>query len=831
MSVPAPAVCATSHEPGEPHPTVEPSQPSGPAGAPSDSPHPLWRRSNGQCRTPEQPLSVGGLAGVLRFLRRYLNFFRIHVVVFMLAPLVASAAFYAANRDVHVAYIDSLFLCVSALTVTGLTTINISQATGFQQSILYALMWCGNITTVACVMVIVRRYYFRKRFEQLVRHHPKTRRRAREIQQRVYQQQQTHIERVQQFLHWPHHSASSKHSSTALKTVAKESDRSLSNPETIAMEDISTCGPGADRFQGASPAWPTAAGCAARVRSQHQNRGNGSKRSWSWYRLRRTILPSGVVQRSHLLPDIRLAGADYSDRCIGEGTKNLAPDLITTASEIRDRDLKLGALWADDHSHGRAPPWNRSVPHPDTPWSTCRVSTLENMSRLQQPIAARSDGKSASLQIIHPCGAATDVCHTSASGSASSHSHKVGGKGGRLQSSGQRSTLAAFREGAILQARREQERLRQHRQQVRSPFKATQNPKPILACIDGEDQGSAGDVASQHKMGAKDVSHLSLPASAPHPDELSAAVDEIEGTGTKATRTPAIEFADDTQNALEPDLGRSSLPMPGLNGGVHLGRVELHGNISTARSYSGPLLEENPIRTLQAERSWGAREDVGAHARSGHYSSCGAAFPNLERTNTMLDTMQTGLGGWPTPFDLVMHLYRWLWPSHSEPIPRFNTITSSRSHGWGDGPEGQRAYLSFDVLVSRNSHFHHLSDTQREELGGVEYRALDLLSKLIPAYLAGMNLIGLTIIAPYAASRAFRDHLPAFESQGQYAPNRTWWVAFNTISAYSNTGMSLLDTSFQDLQDAYLPMTAVAFLILMGNTAFVRLKLAALPAY
>ena len=35
------------------------------------------------------------------------------------------------------AYIDCLFLCYSASTVTGLTTANLSTCTGFQQALLY----------------------------------------------------------------------------------------------------------------------------------------------------------------------------------------------------------------------------------------------------------------------------------------------------------------------------------------------------------------------------------------------------------------------------------------------------------------------------------------------------------------------------------------------------------------------------------------------------------------------------------------------------------------------------------------------------------------------
>ena len=44
-----------------------------------------------------------------------------------------------------IAFIDALFLCYSALTVTGLATVNLSTLTVFQQVILLVLMVVGNV--------------------------------------------------------------------------------------------------------------------------------------------------------------------------------------------------------------------------------------------------------------------------------------------------------------------------------------------------------------------------------------------------------------------------------------------------------------------------------------------------------------------------------------------------------------------------------------------------------------------------------------------------------------------------------------------------------------
>ena len=59
-------------------------------------------------------------------------------------PLIFSAIFYASNGKVKISYIDSLFNSVSAMTVTGLTTVNLSSLTPWQQTILFLQMCLGS---------------------------------------------------------------------------------------------------------------------------------------------------------------------------------------------------------------------------------------------------------------------------------------------------------------------------------------------------------------------------------------------------------------------------------------------------------------------------------------------------------------------------------------------------------------------------------------------------------------------------------------------------------------------------------------------------------------
>lgn len=93
---------------------------------------------------------------ISEFIERESTFFRIHVISFTVLPLVFAAIFYASNTRFHVPFIDAMFLCYSAMTVTGeyllvsdpnnveshpgLSTVNLSAVTSWQQIILFILM-------------------------------------------------------------------------------------------------------------------------------------------------------------------------------------------------------------------------------------------------------------------------------------------------------------------------------------------------------------------------------------------------------------------------------------------------------------------------------------------------------------------------------------------------------------------------------------------------------------------------------------------------------------------------------------------------------------------
>ncbi|KAL5419077.1 hypothetical protein PMIN06_011134 [Paraphaeosphaeria minitans] len=116
-------------------------------------------------------------------------------------------------------------------------------------------------------------------------------------------------------------------------------------------------------------------------------------------------------------------------------------------------------------------------------------------------------------------------------------------------------------------------------------------------------------------------------------------------------------------------------------------------------------------------------------------------------------------------------------------------------------------------ILSRNSQLHHLTEEEREQLGGYEYRAVILLSWLVPAYYILFQLFGCIGLGAYVAMNK-----PMLTRANGLNP---WWVgAFNGVSAFNNSGMSLLDANMVAFQKSAYVLITMGMLILAGNTAY-----------
>ncbi|KAF7309853.1 Potassium transporter [Mycena indigotica] len=206
----------------------------------------------------------------------------------------------------------------------------------------------------------------------------------------------------------------------------------------------------------------------------------------------------------------------------------------------------------------------------------------------------------------------------------------------------------------------------------------------------------------------------------------------------------------------------------------------------------------------------------------------GVAFPRRTATvyssNRKVDPQTQkfeGFGGFPGPFKLAKRLFKRGAPTTFRKIERKLTLP------YVETLEAKKVpWLSFDgLVVGRNSAFRTetLSDDQLEVIGGVEYRALRLLSYLIPAYFVGTQLFSFILFAPWISTTHKYDAV--FEAQPRLV-QKPWFSLFLVLSSYSGGGLSLVDMGMVPFQTAYLMVLALMFVILAGNHAlpiFLRL--------
>ncbi|XBW35056.1 hypothetical protein QEN19_000619 [Hanseniaspora menglaensis] len=119
--------------------------------------------------------------------------------------------------------------------------------------------------------------------------------------------------------------------------------------------------------------------------------------------------------------------------------------------------------------------------------------------------------------------------------------------------------------------------------------------------------------------------------------------------------------------------------------------------------------------------------------------------------------------------------------------------------------------LNFEVIptsnfvIGRNSKFVGLTDDQKEELGGVEYRALKLLCKYLVSYYIGFNILAailfLAWISPpkHKSLESYSGNNAAMkigqDSLKDYKIGKTWWAFFTASSSFNDLGLTLTPNS------------------------------------
>jgi hypothetical protein len=124
-------------------------------------------------------------------------------------------------------------------------------------------------------------------------------------------------------------------------------------------------------------------------------------------------------------------------------------------------------------------------------------------------------------------------------------------------------------------------------------------------------------------------------------------------------------------------------------------------------------------------------------------------------------------------------------------------------------------YLSWNATIGRNSAFVALTEEQREELGGIEYRALKTLALVLIGYFVGFHVLGIVCLTPWIMNSSYYGSIVTSDGQG-----RPWWGVFTSQSAFNDVGFTLTPDSMISFQDAVFPLLLMSFLIVIGNTGF-----------
>jgi hypothetical protein len=193
-------------------------------------------------------------------------------------------------------------------------------------------------------------------------------------------------------------------------------------------------------------------------------------------------------------------------------------------------------------------------------------------------------------------------------------------------------------------------------------------------------------------------------------------------------RTQTIEFAPDPLRSYVSDpmrrRGRSGFPHNGIPEALP---EEMDGSRPRRRSVlSHTNIQEPRPEELERRTSYGRATVPMARSGTTHTTSSFRSHHSIPTT-----AMTQGYGGFPSPFELLRRLLDRLLPTFKNKLTRTltmpATVSFTPSRTGTDQGKRHAPYISFDAIVGRNSAFHMLTQEQLDELGGVEYRALNAL--------------------------------------------------------------------------------------------------------
>lgn len=124
-------------------------------------------------------------------------------------------------------------------------------------------------------------------------------------------------------------------------------------------------------------------------------------------------------------------------------------------------------------------------------------------------------------------------------------------------------------------------------------------------------------------------------------------------------------------------------------------------------------------------------------------------------------------------------------------------------------------YLSWQPTIGRNSTFVGLTKDQRDELGGVEYRAIKLLCRIVVFYYVGFHVMAFIMLLPWICE--MKNYIYVVRQDG-ISP--AWWGFFTAMSSFNDLGITLTPNSMASFATSIYVQVVMIWFMIIGNTGF-----------
>lgn len=129
----------------------------------------------------------------------------------------------------------------------------------------------------------------------------------------------------------------------------------------------------------------------------------------------------------------------------------------------------------------------------------------------------------------------------------------------------------------------------------------------------------------------------------------------------------------------------------------------------------------------------------------------------------------------------------------------------------------QKAISSLPPLMweASISSYSDWDETQKDELGGTEYRALKTLFFILLGYFVAFHLLGILSLLGVILNNPLYSRVV-----DNIGVSQGWWAIFTAGSAFNDVGFTLTPNSMASFNKVPLLLLVMTFLIVIGNTGF-----------